>query len=134
MRDAVRASGGDTDAANHIEEWVTTCGAFEDVSYRDFWSPVVPGDDDRYEDSVYAKMMDVIPVSISRSAWIVYLHIAQSSRHSWPQENHYSSETESQRKSLTDLSRTHFESYIIPTFRSSRACNACTQLSAVTSF
>lgn len=63
MRDAVRASGGDTDAANHIQDWVTNCGAFENVAYHDFWSPVIPGDDSRYDESVYAKMLDVIPVS-----------------------------------------------------------------------
>ncbi|KAJ3549831.1 hypothetical protein NMY22_g744 [Coprinellus aureogranulatus] len=65
MRDAAQASGGHTDAATYIRDWVTNCGAFENVYYHDFWSPVIPGDDNRYPESVYAKMLDIIPAFLA---------------------------------------------------------------------
>lgn len=64
VRAATSAQGGDTTAATHIQDWVTNCGAFENVSYHDFWPPVVPGDDERYDEIVYARMIDIMTVRL----------------------------------------------------------------------
>lgn len=64
VREATKVLGGDTDAATHIRDWVTNCGAFENVSYHDFWPPVVPGDDGRYDEIVYARMVDIMTVRV----------------------------------------------------------------------
>ncbi|KAF8963921.1 hypothetical protein BDZ97DRAFT_1939378 [Flammula alnicola] len=42
MSVAIRNSGGDTDAATHLYEWISNNSLFEDVVYREFWLPVVP--------------------------------------------------------------------------------------------
>ncbi|KAJ3556497.1 hypothetical protein NM688_g1998 [Phlebia brevispora] len=45
---AVKQQGGEPDAANHLLEWISTQGAFEDVVYRHWWfqtSPWNPGQD-----------------------------------------------------------------------------------------
>ncbi|KZT08601.1 uncharacterized protein LAESUDRAFT_648271 [Laetiporus sulphureus 93-53] len=40
--DAVRRSGGEPDAANHLRQWISRHGAFENVVYREFWLPSAP--------------------------------------------------------------------------------------------
>ncbi|TEB24749.1 hypothetical protein FA13DRAFT_1638308 [Coprinellus micaceus] len=51
---AAKAFGGDVGAATHLYRWLTTHGAFEDISYRDVWIPTIPGDDTgMYRESVY---------------------------------------------------------------------------------
>lgn len=42
MRSAVKNIGGDTDAATHLHEWISSNPRLEDVVYREFWLPVVP--------------------------------------------------------------------------------------------
>ncbi|KAG9222320.1 hypothetical protein CCMSSC00406_0002655 [Pleurotus cornucopiae] len=39
---AVNQRGGTPDAANHLERWVRTHGAFEEVTYQDHWIPTAP--------------------------------------------------------------------------------------------
>ncbi|KAJ7185297.1 hypothetical protein C8R46DRAFT_376111 [Mycena filopes] len=39
---AARSAGGQTDAATHLERWITAHPAFERVVYQDFWIPVSP--------------------------------------------------------------------------------------------
>ncbi|KAH7922843.1 S-adenosyl-L-methionine-dependent methyltransferase [Leucogyrophana mollusca] len=39
---AVRARGGDADAAKNIHRWILEHPAFEDVHYREFWIPLSP--------------------------------------------------------------------------------------------
>jgi len=39
---AIKKSGGDPDAANHLHEWILNNPMLEDVVYKEFWMPVVP--------------------------------------------------------------------------------------------
>ncbi|KAJ3535714.1 hypothetical protein NMY22_g6358 [Coprinellus aureogranulatus] len=53
---AIRKKQGDVSAANHLWRWLTTHQAFENITYRDVWVPSIPGDDDRYPETVYPVM------------------------------------------------------------------------------
>lgn len=70
LNGAVRRSGGDADAATHLWNWVTTHGAFENVSYRDLWIPTIPGNDEMYGEQVYSMVRDDISVSYPWS-WLL---------------------------------------------------------------
>lgn len=39
--------GGDVTAARHLHEWVSGHQAYEDVTYHEFWLPIIPGNFDR---------------------------------------------------------------------------------------
>lgn len=50
LRMAVQQLGGDVDAANHLDRWIGTHGAFEDTVYREFFIQTAPwtcGNSDR---------------------------------------------------------------------------------------
>jgi len=39
---AARNAGGDPDAATHLNRWITSHPAFENIVYQDYWLPVSP--------------------------------------------------------------------------------------------
>ncbi|KAF9531642.1 hypothetical protein CPB83DRAFT_808648 [Crepidotus variabilis] len=43
LRDAVKAKGGDVDAATNLYDWVLQNPLFEEVTYREYWLPIVSG-------------------------------------------------------------------------------------------
>jgi len=57
LRDAIKKSGGDVDAASHLHEWILNNPMFEDVVYREFWVPVVPERRDTSNDSEEVRQM-----------------------------------------------------------------------------
>ena len=54
---AIKASGGDVNAATHLHEWVFNNPMFEDVVYREFWLPVVPARRDSSNDSEHLRRL-----------------------------------------------------------------------------
>ncbi|KAF9531530.1 S-adenosyl-L-methionine-dependent methyltransferase [Crepidotus variabilis] len=42
FHDAVKAKGGDVDAATNLHHWVSQNSLFEDVTYKEYWLPIVP--------------------------------------------------------------------------------------------
>jgi hypothetical protein len=75
MNRAVKSSGGDTDAASHLWKWVTTHGAFENITYRDVWIPTIPGNDEMYAEHVYSMIRDDISVSTLSVLFRLHLNL-----------------------------------------------------------
>ncbi|KAF8203920.1 hypothetical protein BJ912DRAFT_941422 [Pholiota molesta] len=58
MHAAVKNIGGDTDAATHLYEWISSNPRFEDVVYREFWLPVVPPPRDKLTETEYLRRFE----------------------------------------------------------------------------
>ena len=41
VRSAILMNGGDANAAAHLHEWISSNPAFEDVVYREFYTPMI---------------------------------------------------------------------------------------------
>jgi len=63
MHEAVRVTGGDMDAAAHLQRWVSTHRAFENVVYQERWCPVVPGNDPRLQGPLLPMLKEIVAVS-----------------------------------------------------------------------
>ncbi|KAJ7292900.1 hypothetical protein C8J57DRAFT_1267514 [Mycena rebaudengoi] len=58
---AARNAGGHPDAANHLQSWITSHPAFEDVVYQDYWIPVSPHPSfNQFQRRIGAQMRDDI--------------------------------------------------------------------------
>ena len=66
VKEAGRCAGGDVDAAENLEKWISSQGDFEDVGFRDVWCPVTPRDRDPSEnqDSLSNRVLAGSMVSI----------------------------------------------------------------------
>ncbi|PPQ64252.1 hypothetical protein CVT24_008655 [Panaeolus cyanescens] len=51
IRNAIIKNGGDVDAATHLHEWISSNLAFEDVVYREFYTPMIDIPRDRSKDT-----------------------------------------------------------------------------------
>lgn len=58
MHAAIRNVGGDTDAATHLYDWISSNPRFEDVVYREFWLPVVPPPRDKRTETEYLRRFE----------------------------------------------------------------------------
>ena len=58
MVKAISKSGGDTNAATQLHQWITDNPMFEDVVYREFWLPAVPVRRETPNDSEYLRRID----------------------------------------------------------------------------
>ena len=51
VRNAIKHSGGDSDAATFLWQWVSSHPAFERINSRNVWLPAIPGDDKQYSEA-----------------------------------------------------------------------------------
>jgi ubiquinone/menaquinone biosynthesis C-methylase UbiE len=62
VRSAIKHSGGDSDAATYLWQWVSRHPAFERINSRDVWLPAIPGDDQQYSAAAYELMKKDVQV------------------------------------------------------------------------